>query len=117
MTVRGTKHAGCRQPGSALSVVETKVSRDTRLLVLQGLDHWLWALVNRQRLADRLDVTANVPLELAYCMGETERKTMKRDRVLNHPVRLQPDVRRRLLRNADWVGGNPKVEPLAISPR
>lgn len=45
----------------ALHVVETKIGADS-MLVLQGLDYWIWTLAHREELARHLSSELEVPL-------------------------------------------------------
>ncbi|MDQ0375983.1 hypothetical protein [Cellulomonas humilata] len=93
-----------------LVLVETKLGADD-LLVLQGLDYWIWARANRKRLAARLDCKDDVPMEIAYCVGGTGGGDPTLSRHLPAQLdALHPEIRWRLLHVTEWTNdGVPKV--------
>ena len=55
-------------PQGSIRLVETKLGNDD-LLVLQGLDYYIWAQQHRPHLARKLSLPAGAPLELHFVVG------------------------------------------------
>lgn len=119
--VGSTRASACRGRGyvdlagldatGALVLVETKLGADD-MLVLQGLDYWIWAQANRDRLTRRLECHRNVPIEVAYCVGEKagQQPTLSRH-AGGQLAALPSDMRWRLVSVRDWINDAPTCQP------
>lgn len=56
-----------------LHIIETKIGHD-EMLVLQGLDYWIWAQANAQLLADHFKVHATRMVGVDYVVGPKDGK-------------------------------------------
>jgi hypothetical protein len=56
-----------------LHIVETKIGHD-EMLVLQGLDYWIWAQANAKLLADHFKVHAIRMVGVDYVVGAKDGK-------------------------------------------
>ena len=102
-----------------LHLVETKIGADP-MLVLQGLDYWLWAKVNRKLLEKELNVKRITDVQLDFVLGERD-GTLVAPRTsvlrLDAPAQLQQlrsDIPWRLARVTGWLRKDPTVQQLQI---
>jgi hypothetical protein len=101
-----------------LVLVETKLGTD-EMLVLQGLDYYVWANANRGRLTTRLDCGLRVDFEISYCVGEKGGKEPQLSRHAPGQLSaLADDVRWHVQLVSDWVEDHPRAErwPLHVVP-
>jgi len=101
-----------------LLLVETKLGVDD-MLVLQGLDYYIWAEANRARLTTRLDCRPDVDFEISYCVGDKEGKEPQLSRhATGQTNALADDIRWHVQLVSDWVGDNPTADrfPLRLVP-
>jgi len=101
----GVDHRG------AMRLVETKLGADD-MLVLQGLDYWIWANLptNGGRLRSRLDVGGSAPFEIHYVVGGKAGGTPLVSAHARAQVNaLASDIRWRFHTVTDWFehGGPP----------
>ena len=102
-----------------LHIVETKIGHD-EFLVLQGLDYWLWANVNRDLLAKEFDVPAIPDFHIDYVVADA-------DGTLPNPVgtalspytpaqlkTLAPQIPWQVTRISGWLRADPNVQRLGV---
>jgi len=91
-----------------LLLVETKLGSDD-MLVLQGLDYYIWANANRDRLTTRLDCRSDVEFEISYCVGGEHGKQPQLSRHAQGQLNaLAPEIRWHVQQVSDWVDDHPK---------
>ncbi|GIG41207.1 hypothetical protein [Cellulomonas phragmiteti] len=107
--------AGLDAAGNLL-LVETKLDGDD-MLVLQGLDYWIWANANRDVLAQRLDCSPSVPIEIVFCVGgKTGGEPLSSRHMEAQLAALPPGLTWRVVHVTDWVAGNPPaITTVAVS--
>jgi len=93
-----------------IRIIETKLaSNQDELLVLQGLDYYLWATVFRKVLQTQLTTHDNAHLEIHYVLGEAPGKTTSLPPVtLALALALSPEIRWHFHTVTDWYGENSK---------
>lgn len=96
-------------------LVETKLAADD-LLVLQGLDYWIWASrsQNKEWLFSRLHADGKrARLRLLYAVGAPDGSTPQLSKYAKvHLDALADEVDWRIALITDWAGGEPVVELL-----
>jgi hypothetical protein len=104
-----------------ITIVETKLTGD-EMLVLQGLDYWIWANAadNEAWLKQRLHADpVRASLRLMYAVGGRGGKAPSLGKYAQAQLKvLHEDVSWRIALINDWVRGSPKVEllPLRTQP-
>lgn len=85
-------------------LVETKLSSNSdELLVIQGLDYYLWALAYRAGLMNWLSAPKRAELEIHYVVGDREDKSVHVSRYAEAQAKaLHPDVRWRFQEIRGW---------------
>lgn len=103
-----------------INLVETKLAAD-EMLVLQGLDYWIWAANpdNAKWLTERLHADPNrASPRLVYAVGGKGGKSPTLSRYAKlHLDLLHDDVSWRLALINDWLDGTPTVELLPLRAR
>ncbi|HEY0710241.1 MAG TPA: hypothetical protein VGG33_25745 [Polyangia bacterium] len=97
---------------ACLHIVTTRVDTDD-LMVLQGLDHWIWASANRAPLAQFLGVSDIAAIKLDFIVAEPNgNHPMPHVRVLSPQVPAQlealgPDIDWEIHRLSCWATSTP----------
>jgi len=104
-----------------LRIVETKlVDNDDPLLVLQGLDYYIWSLALGRTLYERLGAPKDSKPELHYVIGDTEDGEIKHSPYTAALAQgLHPSVPWRFQTIRDWFhpeGGTEKVRSELFPP-
>ena len=101
-----------------LRIVETKIAtNDDALLVLQGLDYFIWCRAYADVLRTRLGASPDAELEINFVVGANDDQTARLSR-FTPPLAnaLDDSVRWRFQTVFDWRGG-PEEPPAAWSRR
>lgn len=92
-----------------IHVVETKLGPFDRLVV-QGLDYWIWANVNRTGLAELLDLPADAGIEIDYVVAEkTAGHGLVGSYTSGQAEALQGAIRWRFTTIRNWNGADAPV--------
>jgi hypothetical protein len=100
---------------ACLHIVTTRVDSDD-LMVLQGLDHWIWANANRAQIAKFLAVPEIAGIKLDFLVAEPNgTRPMPHVRVLSPQVppqleALGPDINWEVHRLSEWATAKPRLE-------
>lgn len=103
--------------GNCLHVVTSRVDTDD-LMVLQGLDHWIWVTANRSALAQHLGIADISGLKLDFVVAEPNgRRPLPKARVLSPyvPAQLEalgPDIEWEVHRLSEWSTPTPRLTSL-----
>lgn len=102
-------------PNGGLQVIESKIGPD-EMLVLQGLDYYIWALAHRRDLEALFGATEGAPILIDYVVGR-----QSADGPLVHPFTmaqaraLSADVRVRFWEVSGWRDGELHVRSVDIA--
>lgn len=89
-----------------IHVIETKLGPFDRLVV-QGLDYWIWANVNRAGLAELLELPADAGIEVDYVVAEkTSGHGLVGSYTSGQAEALQGAIRWRFTTIRDWSGAS-----------
>lgn len=100
-----------------ITIVETKIGRDD-MLVLQGLDYWIWATAsdNKKALASRLHTSDNAEVRLLFAVAGKDGATPALGtRERHHLNLLDDDIPWRVALIEDWSG--PGLRAKVFGPR
>ena len=100
-----------RDDQERLRVVETKIGND-EMLVLQGLDYWIWANANADLLAQRFGVQPGAVHVDFVCAAKGKAAAIG-PYSANQAGRLHPSVSHRFYRVDGWEGKNPTFTEVA----
>jgi hypothetical protein len=99
-----------------LRVIETKIGDDP-MLVLQGLDYWIWAMANRAELARRFHLPATAPqVTIEFLVSKTASgKPAVGPYTPSQSAALAPDVSHTFTEVAGWESEKPILKPLLLA--
>ena len=104
---------GVDEKGS-LHVLETKVGGDV-MMVLQGLDYWIWATANRDALSAQFGLEDHPKVEVDFLVGEKHAGEWLGPYSEAQSRALAPEVVHRFWKISDWDhGATPDVKPLDV---
>jgi hypothetical protein len=105
---------GC-DAGPRLRVIETKIGSDP-MLVLQGLDYWIWVMANRAELARRFGLPTDEPqVAVDFVVSRTGHgKPAMGPYTASQSAALAGDVTHRFWEISGWEAGNPVVESVLL---
>jgi len=93
-----------RDTDDSLHLVETKVGGDV-MLVLQGLDYWIWAMANRDELSRMFGSKSTTPqISLDFVVSKKGNAGCLSPYAAAQSAALDPDVVRRFWEVTDWQG-------------
>ncbi|HEY0713328.1 MAG TPA: hypothetical protein VGF45_11690, partial [Polyangia bacterium] len=104
---------------ACLHLVTTRVDTDD-LMVMQGLDHWIWASANLPHIARFLGVSEISRIKLDFIVAEPGgTRPMPHVRVVSAqlPPQLEAlgrDIDWEVHRLSEWATANPRLEPLGL---
>lgn len=102
-----------------LHLVETKIGEDP-MLVLQGLDYWLWAQVNLKLLEKELKIKNIRDVQIDFALGEKDGTLVAPSAAVlrtDAPAQLQQlraDIPWRIARVTGWLREDPAVRQLQV---
>jgi Restriction Endonuclease associating with ARP len=95
-----------------IHVVETKIGND-EMLVLQGLDYWIWATAHAESLATHFGVDATPTVTVDYVVAEPTEGDVIGPYTAAQAEALAGSIPWRFHEVTDWHGAEPIVTPLA----
>ncbi|MEQ1504671.1 MAG: hypothetical protein ABMB14_20695 [Myxococcota bacterium] len=91
----------------SVHLVETKLGGD-EMLVLQGLDYWVWAEANRAELTQLLDAPADAPFQIDFVVA-ADKGVAIGTHSASQAEALAGEIGWRFREVVAWFGGEPKV--------
>jgi hypothetical protein len=105
---------GC-DASQRLRVIETKIGHDP-MVVLQGLDYWIWAMANRAELAQRFRLPVSEPqVAVDFVVSRTAGgKPAVGPYTASQSAALADDVSHTFWEISGWESGHPVLRSLSL---
>ena len=88
-------------------LLETKIGSNV-MLVLQGLDYWIWAQANRAAITEFLEVPSDTPFEIDFVSSATGSKPAFGTHTASQAEALAGEIGWRFREVRDWFEAEPK---------